>query len=174
MYSLADVRVATSERRGGEELYSIGQLAEKLQVHPRTLMVYERLGLVRPARRSKRRVYSGAELRWVECLREFNREGGVSLQGLSTLLQFVPCWAIRTELAAAHAETAVPTEYPAADCLQRVARAYSGEARPECRACGNYRGGAGRGREALRALSRGVRVGGAPAEPVPVPGARAA
>ena len=39
--------------------------------------------------------YSAPELRWLGCVQELNREGGISLQGLSTLLRFVPCWAVR-------------------------------------------------------------------------------
>jgi len=172
--SLAGVRMSATDPQTEEPLYSIGQLAEKLRVHPRTLMAYERLGLVRPARRSNRRAYSGAERQWLECLREFNREGGVSLQGLATILRFVPCWALRTELAPGRKGASLPAEYPAEDCLRRVAQAYSGQARAECRDCQNYRRGAMRGREALRALSHGVRTGGAPADWVPAPGAHAA
>jgi len=158
-----------------EELYSIGRVAEGLGVHPRTLMAYERLGLVRPARRSGRRAYSAADRRWLTCLREFNREGGVSLQGLSTLLQFVPCWAIRSELTRGGRKVAaVPSDYPASDCLDRVTRAYSGEACPDCRSCDNYRGGSGPGREALDKLSQGVCFGGTPAGSKKAPGARAA
>jgi hypothetical protein len=159
MSTLVDVTLATSAEPGSERLYAIGEVAETLAVHPRTLMVYERLGLVRPARRSNRRAYSRADVRWLTCLRAFNRRGGVGLSGLSTLLKFVPCWAIRAELEAGDAERAVPSEYPASACLSRVARAYSGHAPRECGGCENYRGAADSGREALYELSREARAG---------------
>lgn len=171
MSTLVDMRVAFSEERRSEPLYSIGEVAERLAVHPRTLMAYERLGLVRPVRRSTRRAYSGAEVRWLTCLRAFNRQGGVSLQGLSTLLQFVPCWAIRAELQATHEQGAVPADYPASDCLSRVVRAYAGEAPQECGGCENYRGGAQSGREALHELSRRRASGALPQTTNPIPGA---
>ena len=171
MSNLVAVKLATP---GNQTLHSIGEVAEQLDVHPRTLMVYERLGLVRPARRSKRRAYSSADLRWLTCLRAFNRQGGVSLQGLSTLLKFVPCWAIRAELEGADGEVAVPSAYPASACLSRVARAYAGQAPRECTGCGNYRESAGSGREALHELSRGAHVRGAPPDADTDPGRRAA
>jgi MerR family transcriptional regulator/heat shock protein HspR len=129
-------------------LHSIGAASETLGVHPRTLMAYERIGLVRPARRSNRRYYSNDELRWLGCVQTLNREGGISLQGLTTLLRFVPCWAIRSELHAAPEPSPEPT--PIELRLDRVRRAYAGAAPQYCRDCGVYRGSRGPCREALR------------------------
>ena len=114
-------------------------------------MAWERMGLVRPARESGRRVYSGAELRWLECLQSFNRDGGVSLSGLATMLKFVPCWGIRAQLAARDGvgESCAPTEWPASRCFERVVKAYEGEAVAECRDCEIYRE-----RSTVRAASR--------------------
>jgi MerR HTH family regulatory protein len=164
------VKMPALERRAANGGFSIGELAERLDVHPRTLMVYERMGLVRPARRSNRRSYSQADVRWVQCLREFNHEGGISLQGLTTLLQFVPCWAIRSALASSSSSSVTPDAFPASESLDRVLRAYAGDARSECRQCGNYRGASARGRQALRENSCGVRVGDAPARAEDAPG----
>jgi hypothetical protein len=102
-------------------------------------MAYERIGLVKPARRSTRRRFSDDELRWIACVQEFNREGGISLRGLSALLRFVPCWAVRREIAARHDLACCPPAYPAQACLDRVRDAYSGEALEDCRSCGVYR-----------------------------------
>ena len=130
-------------------LQSISAASEALGVHPRTLMAYERIGLVRPARRSNRRYYSADELRWLGCVQTLNHEGGISLQGLSTLLRFVPCWAIRSELRAgsepAPATTSIETR------LDRVRRAYAGAAPEYCQSCGVYRESRGPCRDALRA-----------------------
>ena len=108
-------------------------------MHPRTLMAYERIGLLKPARRARRREYSADDVRWLRCLQEFNREGGISLVGLRTLLQFVPCWAVRSAVAAGPGGECHPASFPGDECLDRVREAYAGAARPECRDCGNYR-----------------------------------
>lgn len=44
-------------------MYSVGEVAEKLGVHWRTLHNWERAGLVSPARAGGRRVYSEDDLR---------------------------------------------------------------------------------------------------------------
>ena len=124
---------------GSGALHSIGVASEKLGVHPRTLMAYERIGLVKPIRRSNRRRYSDDELRWLGCVQAFNRQGGISLNGLSTLLRFVPCWAVRRQMAVQDDPVCCPSSYPAGECLDRVRDAYSGEAPGECRTCGVYR-----------------------------------
>jgi hypothetical protein len=102
-------------------------------------MAWERMGLVRPERRGGRRVYSEDELRWLGCLQAFNRPGGISLQGVSALLKFVPCWAIRGQLAEETDGPCVPAEWPAGRCLDRVVRAYGGHAPAACRDCGIWR-----------------------------------
>ena len=130
-----------SKSRTPEPSHSIGAAAEKLGLHPRTLMAYERIGLVKPARRSTRRRYSDDEIRWLGCVQAFNRRGGISLQGLTTLLRFVPCWAIRREIDAGD-DICCPPAYPAADCLGRVHGAYAGSAPAGCQSCGVYRANA--------------------------------
>jgi MerR family transcriptional regulator/heat shock protein HspR len=102
-------------------------------------MAYERIGLVKPARRSNRRMYSEDELRWLGCAQVMNREGGISLQGLSTLLRFVPCWAILSQVEGDRRGDCPPADHPAEDCLARVRRAYEGSAPGTCRTCGIYR-----------------------------------
>ena len=43
-------------------MYSVGEVAERLGVHWRTLHNWERAGLIRPARAGGRRVYSDGDL----------------------------------------------------------------------------------------------------------------
>ena len=136
----------------------IGEAALRLSLHPRTLMAWERMGLVRPARDGGRRVYSEDEIRWLGCLQAFNRSGGVSLQGISAMLRFVPCWGIRAELAAARQVPGAPAEWPAADCLDRVEQAYAGEAPAECRDCGIWRNRRAQGHGAWREKMTGTSV----------------
>ncbi|MBN2333401.1 MAG: MerR family transcriptional regulator [Deltaproteobacteria bacterium] len=76
-------------------LYSIGVAADLLEVHPRTLRLYEQAGLLCPSRRGGKRFYSPNDLNWLRCLRRLIHDEGVNIAGLQKLLQFAPCWEIR-------------------------------------------------------------------------------
>jgi MerR family transcriptional regulator/heat shock protein HspR len=76
-------------------LYTIATAAELLGVHPRTLRLYESAGLLRPARRHNRRIYSDNDLHWVRCVRYLIHEKGVNQEGIRRLLAVLPCWEIR-------------------------------------------------------------------------------
>ncbi len=75
-------------------LYSIGMAAELLTVHPRTLRLYEQGGLLRPARRNNRRLYSNNDLKWIKSIRYLIHERGLNQEGLRRLLAMIPCWEI--------------------------------------------------------------------------------
>jgi MerR family transcriptional regulator/heat shock protein HspR len=75
-------------------LYTIGIAAELLDVHPRTLRLYEESGLLRPARRNNRRFYSNHDLAWVRCIRYLIHQKGLNQEGLRRLLALIPCWEI--------------------------------------------------------------------------------
>jgi len=76
-------------------LYPIGIVAELLDIHPRTLRIYEREGLIRPARRSGKRYYSNTDLQWLTCLRRLTHEEGLNIAGIKKLLTLASCWEIR-------------------------------------------------------------------------------
>ena len=57
-------------------LYPIGIIAELLDIHPRTLRIYEQEGLIRPARRGGKRFYSNNDLQWLKCLRKLLTDEG--------------------------------------------------------------------------------------------------
>ena len=75
-------------------VYTIGTAAELLGVHPRTLRLYEDAGLIRPARKNKRRFYSANDLEWISCVRYMIHEQGLNQEGLRRLLALIPCWEI--------------------------------------------------------------------------------
>jgi len=75
-------------------LYTIGIAAELLDVHARTLRLYEENGLVKPARRNNRRLYSDHDLAWVRCVRYLIHERGLNQEGLRRLLALITCWEI--------------------------------------------------------------------------------
>lgn len=72
-------------------VYTIGTAAEILGVHPRTLRLYEDAGLIYPARKSNRRFYSAADLKWIGCVRYLIHEKGLNQEGLRRLLALIPC-----------------------------------------------------------------------------------
>ena len=76
-------------------LYTIGTAAELLDVHPRTLRLYEQAGLLRPARRNNRRFYSNNDLNWIRCIRYLIHKKGLNQEGLRRLLARMPCWEIK-------------------------------------------------------------------------------
>ena len=76
-------------------LYPIGIVAELLNIHPRTLRIYEREGLIKPARRSGKRYYSNNDLQWLKCLRKLIHEDGLNIAGIKKLLTLAPCSEIR-------------------------------------------------------------------------------
>lgn len=69
-------------------VFAIGVVAELLEVHPRTLRIYEECGLVRPARTAgNNRMYSRADLELLMRVRYLTREKGVNLAGVRIILQ---------------------------------------------------------------------------------------
>lgn len=75
-------------------VFTIGIAAQMLEVHPRTLRIYEEEGLIKPQRKGKWRYYTMNDIRWIECLREMIHEHGISIAAVKKLLQYTPCWNI--------------------------------------------------------------------------------
>jgi len=75
-------------------VYSIGVAAQILNVHPRTLRIYEDEGLVKPARKNNRRFFSQNDITWIGCIRNMIHDEGISIPGIRKLLRFAPCWEI--------------------------------------------------------------------------------
>ena len=75
-------------------IYPIGVAAKLLDVHPRTLRIYEAEGLIKPAHRGSRRMFSPNDIKWISCLRSMIHDQGISIPGLKKLLQLIPCWEV--------------------------------------------------------------------------------
>lgn len=80
--------------RSDVAIYPIGVAARLLNVHPRTLRIYEQEGLIRPTIIGKRRMFSADDIQWITCLRKFIHEEGVSIPGLKKLMDYIPCWEV--------------------------------------------------------------------------------
>lgn len=77
-----------------DPIYPISVAAKLLDVHPRTLRIYEEEHLLKPARRGNKRYYSGNDLEWIKCLRGLIHDKGISIPGIKMLLELTPCWEI--------------------------------------------------------------------------------
>ncbi|MEI8388877.1 MAG: MerR family transcriptional regulator [bacterium] len=76
-------------------VYSMGIAAQILNVHPRTLRIYEAEGLIKPQRHGGKRMFSKNDLTRIECLRKLIHEENLSIPGIKRLLDFTPCWKLK-------------------------------------------------------------------------------
>ena len=71
-------------------IYTISVASEILQTHPRTLMMYEHLGLVVPKRTStNRRRVSQRDIRKLQAIQTLTRQHGVNLNGARYVLRLL-------------------------------------------------------------------------------------
>ncbi len=77
-----------------QPLFSIGTAAAMLEIHPRTMRIYEEEGLVKPFRKAGRRYYSLNDIQWIKCIRYMIHDQGISIAGIKRLLEYAPCWNI--------------------------------------------------------------------------------
>jgi MerR family transcriptional regulator/heat shock protein HspR len=65
----------------------ISVIAERYNIHPQTLRLYEREGLIKPARTSgNTRLYGESEIRKLEMILALTRDLGVNLAGIEVIL----------------------------------------------------------------------------------------
>ena len=124
---MARKRTEIQAIRSDVPIYPIGVAAKLLNVHPRTLRIYEEEGLIKPALVGNRRMFSANDIQWITCLRTFIHQEGISIPGLKKLLDFVPCWDVAGcpaeihQQCAAQVDRAVPrTLHPVGDPAARV------------------------------------------------------
>ncbi len=68
-------------------LYMISIVAEMLGVHPQTLRLYEREGLIRPKRQNRQRLYSEEDIERLHLILELTRGLGVNKAGVDIILR---------------------------------------------------------------------------------------
>lgn len=69
-------------------LYMIGIVAQMLEIHPQTLRLYEREGLVVPGRsHGNTRLYSGRDVERLKFILHLTRDMGVNLAGIEIILR---------------------------------------------------------------------------------------
>jgi MerR family transcriptional regulator/heat shock protein HspR len=58
-------------------------------MHPQTLRLYERAGLVKPARRGSNRLYSDWDIERLRQIQRFTQDMGVNLAGVEIILNLL-------------------------------------------------------------------------------------
>ena len=79
--------MARNKREKKQPYYMISAVAEKFDVHPQTLRLYEREGLLSPSRtEGNTRVYTEEDLEQLNTILNLTREMGVNLAGVEVIL----------------------------------------------------------------------------------------
>src|ERR687889_591042 len=74
-------------KRTGKAYYMISAVAQKYNIHPQTLRLYEREGLLKPSRtEGNTRLYSEEDLEQLETILSLTRDLGVNLAGVEIIL----------------------------------------------------------------------------------------
>ena len=75
-------------RRRADGFVMISIIAERYNIHPQTLRLYEREGLIKPSRTSgNTRLYGEDEIKKLEMILTLTRDLGVNLAGVEVVLQ---------------------------------------------------------------------------------------
>ena len=78
--------MATRRKKSGA--YMISAVAEMYEIHPQTLRLYEREGLLRPSRSDgNTRLYTEGDLERLEFILNLARDLGVNIAGIAIILQ---------------------------------------------------------------------------------------
>jgi MerR family transcriptional regulator, heat shock protein HspR len=72
-----------------EPLYVISVAARRVGMHPQTLRLYEKEGLVKPARRGTNRLYSDWDIERLRQIQRFTQQMGVNLAGVQIILNLL-------------------------------------------------------------------------------------
>src|SRR5512147_531525 len=74
-------------RKKGKAAYMISAVAESYGIHPQTLRLYERQGLLKPSRsEGNTRLYTEEDLERLELILSLTRDLGVNLAGVEIIL----------------------------------------------------------------------------------------
>ncbi|HBN08285.1 MAG TPA: MerR family transcriptional regulator [Cyanobacteria bacterium UBA8530] len=72
---------------GDRPLYIISVAAELVNMHPQTLRLYERRGLVAPKRQGKNRLYSQRDIERLMYIQQLTQELGINLAGVEKIIR---------------------------------------------------------------------------------------
>ncbi len=72
-------------------VFPIGVVSDILKVHPETIRVWERYGVIKPQRRSGKRFYSENDLKRLQFIQKLITED-LNLPAIRYYLRLYPCW----------------------------------------------------------------------------------
>lgn len=79
--------MAARPKKRAKAGYMISAVAELYHLHPQTLRLYERVGLLKPSRsQGNTRLYTDSDLERLEIILNLTRELGVNLAGIEIIL----------------------------------------------------------------------------------------
>ncbi|OPZ87584.1 MAG: putative heat shock protein HspR [bacterium ADurb.Bin429] len=83
--------MADQERRDEcwEPRFTISIIAAMLEIHPQTLRLYERMGLIRPQRRGHIRMFCEADIERLRQIQRLKNDLGVNLAGIEVILRLL-------------------------------------------------------------------------------------
>jgi MerR family transcriptional regulator/heat shock protein HspR len=81
-------------RRVNLPLLPISVVSDLTGIKQQTLRLYERHGLIKPARRNKNRIYSENDIKWLRCLKDLIYEKKINPVNIKKLLRSSSCWKI--------------------------------------------------------------------------------
>ncbi|HEY3379982.1 MAG TPA: chaperone modulator CbpM [Armatimonadota bacterium] len=70
-------------------LYVISVVSKMLEIHPQTLRLYERQGLIRPQRRGHIRMFSTADIERLRQILRLKDDLGVNIAGIEVILNLL-------------------------------------------------------------------------------------
>ena len=127
-------KVVSDMRKEDMPLYPIGVVAELIGITEQTLRLYEKHGLILPARRNKNRYYSENNIKWLTCIRDLIHKKKISIEGIKKLLEYAPCWEITdcAETAKSKCTAYVERNKPCWEINQTVCKREAGKGCQDC------------------------------------------
>jgi MerR family transcriptional regulator/heat shock protein HspR len=78
-----------------QAVYTIGIAAKFLKVCPDTLRIWEKKGLIKPARLGKNRFYSRCDIERLEYIKGLIQKKRINIQGVKNILKISRCWELK-------------------------------------------------------------------------------
>jgi MerR family transcriptional regulator, heat shock protein HspR len=107
-------------KRKSKGAYMISAVAEMYEIHPQTLRLYEREGLLKPSRtEGNTRLYTDEDLERLEFILNLARELGVNIAGIAIILQ------MRERMEEMNRQMQSFVDYVRTEMLSRMQQGYS-------------------------------------------------
>ena len=114
-------KLVTMTKRKSKGAYMISAVAEMYGIHPQTLRLYEREGLLKPSRtEGNTRLYTDEDLQRLEFILSLARDLGVNISGMAIILQ------MRERMEEMNRQMQSFVEYVRTEMFERFQQAASG------------------------------------------------